>query len=70
MPFWSSNRVKDPVCGMDVDPKKTSHTFEHAGKTYYFCSPGCRANFVKEPAKYLKAATQSSGGPPMSMGHH
>ncbi len=68
MPFWKSNKVNDPVCGMDVDPKKTSHTFEYQGKTYYFCSPGCKASFAKEPQKYQKAAPKPMGG--TSMGCH
>ena len=42
--------VKDPVCGMDVDPHAAKHTAEHAGRTYYFCSAGCRAKFVADPA--------------------
>jgi hypothetical protein len=32
--------VKDPVCGMTVDPAQTEHSFEHSGQTYYFCSAG------------------------------
>ena len=72
MAFWSTNkakvRVKDPVCGMEVDPKKATATHDYQGKTYYFCSPGCKASFVKEPAKYLKAGPQPAGG--MTTGHH
>ncbi len=45
--------VKDPVCGMDVDPHTTQHRADHAGRTYYFCSAGCRKKFVAEPARYL-----------------
>jgi Cu+-exporting ATPase len=45
--------AKDPVCGMDVDPKTAKHTAEHEGKTYYFCAPGCKRAFEAEPAKYL-----------------
>src|SRR4029077_4066041 len=33
----SAPRVKDPVCGMIVDPQKAVGKSEHAGKTYYFC---------------------------------
>ena len=47
--------VKDPVCGMSVDPATAKHRAEHAGATYYFCSAGCRGKFVAEPAKYLGA---------------
>jgi Cu+-exporting ATPase len=45
--------TKDPVCGMDVDPHKTQHRAEHAGRTYYFCSAGCRTKFLAEPQRYL-----------------
>jgi Cu+-exporting ATPase len=48
--------VKDPVCGMTVDPAKTQHHAEHAGQPYHFCSAGCRAKFVADPARYLKPA--------------
>jgi Cu+-exporting ATPase len=57
--------VKDPVCGMDVDPHTTQHRADHAGRTYYFCSAGCRKKFVAEPARYLdqKTAQQESVAP-------
>ncbi|MDF0491573.1 heavy metal translocating P-type ATPase [Sphingobium sp. H39-3-25] len=45
--------VKDPVCGMTVDPAKTAHHAEHGGKTWHFCSAGCRAKFVADPERYL-----------------
>src|SRR5579871_812037 len=48
--------VKDPVCGMDVDPHSTKHKAEHQGKTYYFCSAGCRERFEAEPTKYIAPA--------------
>jgi Cu+-exporting ATPase len=43
----------DPVCGMKVDPHTAKYRTEHAGRTYYFCSAGCREKFVAEPARYL-----------------
>src|SRR5690242_2424877 len=45
--------AKDPVCGMTVDPHRTPHRHEHAGRTYYFCSAGCRTRFAADPARYL-----------------
>ncbi len=48
-------RVKDPVCGMSVDPAKAAATAVHEGKTYYFCSPGCGEKFKADPQKYLSA---------------
>lgn len=45
----------DPVCGMSVDEKNAAATAVFRGKTYWFCSPGCKATFEKDPAKYAKA---------------
>ena len=53
-------KVKDPVCGMDVDPKSAKYKHEHAGKTHYFCSAGCRERFKAEPARYLKKAAPAA----------
>src|SRR5271166_254907 len=41
--------VKDPVCGMSVDPSTAKHHAEHGGKTYYFCCVGCRDKFAADP---------------------
>ena len=46
--------VIDPVCGMTVDPAKTTHHAEHAGHAFHFCSAACRSKFTAEPARYLK----------------
>lgn len=43
--------AKDPVCGMNVDPKSAVR-HEHGGKTYYFCSAHCKEKFRTEPQKY------------------
>jgi Cu+-exporting ATPase len=55
----------DPVCDMTVDPHKMAHRHSHQGRTYYFCSDGCRAKFAADPAKYLGA--QASAPPPASV---
>lgn len=49
-----AENVKDPVCGMTIDKDKAAATAQHKGKTYYFCSPACKAKFEKEPHKYVK----------------
>lgn len=63
----SAPRVKDPVCGMTVDPQKAAGKAEHAGKTYYFCSTRCKERFEKEPEKFL--AAPGTGGMEHSGGH-
>ena len=45
--------VKDPVCGMTVDPATTAHRADQDGKDYFFCSAGCRARFIADPDRYL-----------------
>ena len=49
----ASPATKDPVCGMDVDPARTKHHFEHDGETFYFCSAGCLARFEADPERFL-----------------
>lgn len=45
--------AKDPVCGMDVEIKTASAKSEYKGKTYYFCGPGCKRDFDRDPEKYI-----------------
>ena len=52
--------AKDPVCGMDVDERTAPATAEYQGTTYYFCAPGCKKVFEKEPEKYVSATQQAS----------
>ena len=45
--------AKDPVCQMDVEESKAAAKSEYKGTTYYFCAPGCKHAFDKDPEKYL-----------------
>ena len=47
----------DPVCKMKVDPETAPAKTEYQGQTYYFCAPGCKAAFEKNPEEYLEGAT-------------
>ncbi|MGH2740835.1 MAG: YHS domain-containing protein [Actinomycetota bacterium] len=44
--------VRDPGCGMKVDPTTAAATVEFEGETYYFCSPACREQFRAQPDRY------------------
>jgi membrane fusion protein, copper/silver efflux system len=49
-------QVKDPACGMMIDPAKAvaaRNTLNPDGATYYFCSERCKQNFSREPEHYL-----------------
>ncbi|MEO8275649.1 MAG: YHS domain-containing protein [Thermoanaerobaculia bacterium] len=46
--------AKDPVCGMTV-AENSSLRSEHGGKTYLFCSAGCKAKFDQTPGAYTNS---------------
>ena len=46
----------DPVCGMTVAVDGATHTVEHGGATWYFCSPHCRTAFLESPDRFAQAA--------------
>jgi Cu+-exporting ATPase len=54
------NTVRDPVCGMYVDPAKARGSSDYKGQTYYFCSPRCVERFNAEPEKYLAPSPPQS----------
>jgi Cu+-exporting ATPase len=47
--------VRDPVCGMTVDPDGGKPQHDHAGHTYHFCAERCRERFVAAPDDYIHA---------------
>jgi len=47
--------VRDPVCGMNIDPRRAAEQVTHAGVTHSFCSSGCASRFRDEPEGYLAA---------------
>jgi len=55
-----NDTVRDLVCGMDIDPATAAGKSEYKGTMYYFCSPGCKRAFDKEPEKYIHAAAESN----------
>jgi len=70
-PDEGATLVRDPVCGMTVDPATATEKAEYGGETYHFCSAACRSAFDKDPARYAAqpvheshthTMTQISGG--------
>lgn len=49
----SNNTVTDPVCRMSIRQEAAAATADHLEETYYFCSMGCHARFLKDPAAYV-----------------
>ena len=54
--------VKDPVCGMTIEPARAAATSEYKGQTYYFCAKGCKVQFDKNPDKYVGAQKDEHAG--------
>ncbi|HWA38277.1 MAG TPA: heavy metal translocating P-type ATPase [Burkholderiales bacterium] len=65
----ADTRVKDPVCGMLVDPTTAKHRAAHAGQTYYFCSARCAERFRADPEGVLAKATQEAAPAACCAGH-
>src|SRR6202790_3674685 len=55
--------VRDPVCGMTVDPSTSRHRFGHRGETFHFCSAGCRIKFAADPQNYLDDSKPKAAAP-------
>jgi Cu+-exporting ATPase len=43
----------DPVCGMKISDEETVGTTKSEGKTYHFCSQGCKEQFDEDPHKFV-----------------
>ncbi len=52
--------VREVIWGMGGNQKPAPAKTEYKGETYYFCAPGCKVAFEKEPEKYLKAESETA----------
>ncbi len=46
-------KVKDPVCGMEIEEAEAKAKETYNGKTYHFCSTNCRDKFVNSPENFV-----------------
>lgn len=53
-------KVKDPVCGMTIEPQDAVGTSDYQGRTYYFCSLDCKSEFDANPPDYAEQASAGS----------
>lgn len=49
-----AEKAVDLVCGMKIDKREAVSTSEHQGKSYYFCSEGCKKKFDQNPENYVE----------------
>lgn len=57
----SSDKAKDPVCGMSVTVSPEARQADYDGETFYFCSDKCQTKFKADPIYYAsgKASDRS-----------
>ncbi|MDQ2622564.1 MAG: heavy metal translocating P-type ATPase [Actinomycetota bacterium] len=46
-------KVRDPVCGMMIDPASAAGSSEHSGEAYFFCSASCKRKFDGNPSSFV-----------------
>jgi xanthine dehydrogenase accessory factor len=52
-PLVAAIEAVDPVCGMTVVVSPETTTSTYGGKSYWFCCPGCRERFARDPERFL-----------------
>ena len=50
----SEQTMVDPVCKMLLGREQIRESLVIDGRTYYFCSIGCRAEFQRHPEDYIR----------------
>jgi Cu+-exporting ATPase len=50
---------RDPVCGMQIDPRQAAAKMDYRGKTYYFCSEDCHRKFMQNPQQYVQQQSRA-----------
>jgi Cu+-exporting ATPase len=58
--------IKDPVCGMEIEPQSAHATREHMGQMFYFCSQSCVDQFDADPHKYVRQAIPNASEKPLA----
>src|SRR6266540_529324 len=55
--------VRDPVCGMNIEPQSAFAKREHMGQTFYFCSQSCVDQFDKDPNRFMMTSATTGFNP-------
>jgi Cu+-exporting ATPase len=55
--------LRDPVCGMTVNPATSKHRFDYRGETFHFCSAGCKTRFSADPKVSLERRAPEADAP-------
>jgi YHS domain-containing protein len=55
----TESKVQCPVMKTWILASEASDKTEYNGKSYYFCCPGCKEQFLKNPDKYIEPEIKS-----------
>jgi Cu+-exporting ATPase len=61
------SQVKDPVCGMMVEPDNAAGRTTYESQDVYFCSDQCRRDFEANPGRYYDRLERQD--PPFTVSH-
>ncbi|PKO16618.1 MAG: copper-translocating P-type ATPase [Chloroflexi bacterium HGW-Chloroflexi-10] len=53
--------VRDPICGMEINPDSAFATREHTGQVFYFCSDICVKQFDVNPHQHVPISVEPTG---------
>lgn len=59
--------VRDPICGMEIDPQTAFATREVAERTFYFCSKSCVEQFDHSPHTYITTSATTGFNPDLPL---
>jgi P-type Cu+ transporter len=62
--------IKDPVCGMEIEPEAAFATRQYKRQTFYFCSNNCVQQFDADPTRYAALVSATTGIPALTDGTH
>lgn len=53
--------IRDPVCGMTVEPAASTPVAEHEGRVFHFCAERCLERFLAQPGDFIEAVDPVCG---------
>ena len=53
--------MRDAVCKMELDEKRVKESLVYEGRSYYFCSVGCRSEFERHIDEYAECGDFDKG---------
>ena len=54
--------ARDAVCGMEVEEVEPGFALRLEGRTYWFCSAACQAEFRRRPQEYTSGSVEDEPG--------